>query len=491
MITIKNIFCLYFLLTTTLSACAKSPDSFKKTESEPELKILEPKPNKTSLIKNPLMGWGIYSDAYNPNPSFWKEFDALQIKKYATHLYIRWPWSAFEPSKGQYAWDNDPFLIELINGAKERGLKLAFRVYVDSRDYNSCSTPSYVIDAGAKGIIGNTNQWSPYPDDNIFQSNYAEFVKAFAKRFDNADSVDFVDGFGLGLWGEGHSMILQDDENYDQMYKWIVNLYSETFKNVLVAINYHAEIKKDRLDWAYNEKDYILRHDAFGMGYYYLNFERDMVKSHFPKRPVIAESGWWHNGTNHWQHDDPANYKTWRDVWAQTLKDALEGRANILDLRNISEATSWIQTAPDLVQKFIEEGGYRLYPSKITLPKEIKSDTSFEIQHEWQNLGVGVCPNNLKQWNYKYQIAFAFLNPNTGDIAKLIIDEHADPADWLKGVAKNYTLKVKENNIPAGQYKLALGIIDRTKGNIPALNIALAGSPNKNGWWEMADVSVK
>src|SRR5690606_40610711 len=105
MITIKNIFCLYFLLTTTLSACAKSPDSFKKTESEPELKILEPKPNKTSLIKNPLMGWGIYSDAYNPNPSFWKEFDALQIKKYATHLYIRWPWSAFEPSKGQYAWD--------------------------------------------------------------------------------------------------------------------------------------------------------------------------------------------------------------------------------------------------------------------------------------------------------------------------------------------------------------------------------------------------
>ncbi len=484
--------CLWLVTIVCFQSCGQTNEVYVDDEQiGNENRLIELRADNNRLIKNPLMGWAIYSDAYKPDMDFWGKFDALEIKKYATHLYIRWPWSALEPQKGQYAWDHDAFFSLLENGAKERGLKLAFRVYVDSRDYDTQSTPEYVRKAGAKGQIGNTNQWSPYPDDLIFQENYEAFIKAFSTQFDDPDLVDYVDGFGLGKWGEGHSMILENKDNYDQMYDWIVKLYSKAFKNTLVAINYHVEIGKQRLDWAFNEQDYILRHDAFGMGYYYITFEKAMTKSHFPNRPIIAESGWWHNGSNHWMSDDPANYTTWREVWEQTLQDALSERANTLDLRNISEATSWIQTSPDLVQRFVVEGGYRLFPAKVSVPQTIYSGKAFQIDHEWHNLAVGVCPNNVKQWGYKYKVAFALLDEVNGKVVKLLVDENADPSKWLKDKPTKYSLKTHVDDLPAGRYKIAVAIVDVKKNHKPGLNLALQGTPDENGWWSLYDIEVK
>src|SRR5690606_8954446 len=121
------------------------------------------------------------------------------------------------------------------------------------------------------------------------------------------------------------------------------------------------------LNYAFNEKDYILRHDAFGMSEWYGDFEKSLVSSHFPNRPVIAESGWWMSGSTAWRND-PKGYDTWRDVWQSTLSDALSQNANTLDFRNLNETASWLKS-PDLVQRFIELSGYRLYPSEVSFPK--------------------------------------------------------------------------------------------------------------------------
>lgn len=461
-------------------------------DTEQKDTIVRLTPDRTSLIKNPLTGWAIYSDAYQPDMQFWEKFDALDIQDYATHLYIRWPWSAFEGEQGVYAWDHDPFFQLLTNGAKERGLKLAFRIYVDSRDYSTSSTPDYVQRAGAKGFIGNTKQWSPYVDDPVFQRCYEEFLAAFARRFDRASEVDFIDGFGFGKWGEGHSMKLADENNYDRMFKWVVGLYNKQFKQILVALNYHSEIGKPLLDTAFQQYDYILRHDAFGMGYYYQDFERQMAKAYFPQRPIIAESGWWQNGTDAWQRDDPANYKTWREVWEQTLVDALEARANTLDLRNIAETTSWLTTSPDLVQQFIEEGGYRLYPAWISAPSELQKNGSFQIRHEWHNLGVGVCPNNLRQWNHKYKVAFALLHGEKDEVLASWVDTQADPAEWLKDIPKMYTFTGElPTHVERGTYQLAFAVVDTSQRNSPALNLAIKDREQINGWWVLNPITIK
>lgn len=68
----------------------------------------------------------------------------------------------------------------LVNGAKERNLKLAFTFVVDSRDKHYNFTPDYVREAGCKGYVtttGSVQVWSPYPDDPIFQEKYAKFLQ--------------------------------------------------------------------------------------------------------------------------------------------------------------------------------------------------------------------------------------------------------------------------------------------------------------------------
>ncbi len=69
--------------------------------------------------------------------------------------------------------------------------------------------PQFVIDAGAKCFaskLGNKEVYTPYPDDPVFQEKYAAFIKAFAARYNSSDEVDFIDAYGLGKWGEAHSM---------------------------------------------------------------------------------------------------------------------------------------------------------------------------------------------------------------------------------------------------------------------------------------------
>lgn len=84
-------------------------------------------------------------------------------------------------------------------------MRLSLRVIVDSRDRKNEATPAYVFDAGAKYYTDNGKR-SPYPDDPIFQEKYAKFIEAFAQKYNNPDLVEFIDGYGLGKWGEAHTM---------------------------------------------------------------------------------------------------------------------------------------------------------------------------------------------------------------------------------------------------------------------------------------------
>ena len=89
---------------------------------------------------------------------------------YARTLYIRTHWSTFNPAEGVYGWDTDEKLKKVIQGALDRGMRLSFRVIVDSRDRKNEATPAYVFDAGAKYYTDNGKR-SPYPDDLSFRRN--------------------------------------------------------------------------------------------------------------------------------------------------------------------------------------------------------------------------------------------------------------------------------------------------------------------------------
>lgn len=163
----------------------------------------------------------------------------------------------------------------------------------------------------------NKGKWSPYSDDPVFQKYYTKFVKALAKDFNDPSKVEFIDGFGLGKWGEYHTMIYStgDDTPKKAVFDWVTDIYSQAFDKVPVVINYHRWIGAGK-DWVDDEhfaadseemleeaikKGYSLRHDAFGMTTYYGSWERRFAEKYRNICPIIMEGGWIVKSHNYWQ----------------------------------------------------------------------------------------------------------------------------------------------------------------------------------------------
>ena len=92
-------------------------------------------------------------------------------REHASIFYVRSRWSDVEKREGVYELDNPHSnFSKLIAGARERGLRLAFRFYVNPTDNLRQSTPDYVREAcGEKNGVRIEGKWSPHLDNPIFQ----------------------------------------------------------------------------------------------------------------------------------------------------------------------------------------------------------------------------------------------------------------------------------------------------------------------------------
>lgn len=496
-------------------------------------------PDEQVLLRNPMQGWVIYAglgDGLADN--FWSLYDdfdcvedgvakKVKVSDYATTLYIRAAWSLFNPSEDVYVWDEGQentaagrrFRM-LMNGAMERGLKVAFTFVVDSRDKSFDFTPAFVRSAGAEGYTSQTGSrtvWSPYPDDPVFQAKYEKFLRAFAAKYDDPDVTMFVSGFGLGKWGETHSLLYKNadkDAAREAVFEWITDLMSDVFQKVPIVINYHRNIlmttndsnptlraaSKAYIDRAV-AKGFSLRHDAFGMGSYYRQWELDYALSQKHNRPILMEGGWVESSHGSSAYSDAAwtdqshTYTNYADVRRGEYSDGRASFVNMMDLRynnntNQSETHSWFTAAFDLVKSFIREGGYRLYPDQITVPVEAKRGMSVNLSHRWNNLGWGYCPNNIPQWNYKYRVAFALLDEDN-TVKHVFVDNTTDPSTWINGTPVSYNTTVSLADVPLGTYKWAVGIVDTSKNNEIGLSLSVDQNLlTSEGWLPLDDINV-
>lgn len=451
-------------------------------------------PDTETVYHNPCTGWAIYTDGYIPDsPSAYfskmKDNGALE---YANILYIRLPWAMLEPEEGQYAWEHDENFKELIKRAKENNLRLAFRVYTDNTDYYAQVTPLYVKEAGAEGYTSNTNFWTPYADDPIFLQKLDRFVEAMAKEYNDPAVTDFVDGFGLGKWGEGFNVVCKNPSNQNNVLFTVARSYAKHFSKVICAINAHKSIGNEQLRELANVNDFVFRHDAVGSRKWFESSQSGLMLDFFPRNFTIAESMWWLSqgvGTDLYKGE---GFKDWREVLEFTYNEAARVHANILDLRNSEEAKYlWMKLAPDLVRDFNAKAGYRLAPSVIEYPSVINRGEETTITHIWQNLGWGVLPNKNSHWGYKYKVAFALLSKSTGEPVELLIDEDVEPSDWLNSKKKPYH-SFLVFNAPAGKYTLAVGIVDTSRRNEIGIQLAVKDqNPAYGGWLPIGNVTVQ
>lgn len=507
------------LLCISLYACGDD-DNTDKDNLYAGSTLVKTKYNRSTPIHNPLNGWVMYASA-SAEESYWDtEFYVSDLGKkvkvidYASACYIRTSWATMNPSDGVYAWrDPNTKVGKMIEGARKRGLPIAFRFVVDGRD-QGMNTPKFVFDAGAKSYLENSNyptRITPIPQDPIFQQYYTKFIAALAEDFNNPERCAFIDAYGLGKWGEAHNVIYEDPNTStganterlkEEVFVWITDLYTKYFTEVPLAINYHrvvghpasdgdVNINTDKLLTMAINKGYSLRQDAFGMTDYYKSWEKQFAKTWNYKRPIIMEGGWITGGTHRYWIDPSNKYREGHpeDVRQGEFDASQEAHVNMMDFRVGNEVESWFTLSFPLVQRFISEGGYRLYPDRIYLPSEVNKGAEITIGHRWRNMGWGYFPNNIPQWNYRYKVAFALLD--SGDnVKEILVDTTSEPSNWLKDKPVSYDFKTSVN-LPAGDYKWAVALVDTKKDNQPAIKLAVNDDKTNEGWIKLLDVQVK
>lgn len=493
--------------------------------------LLMPQEDQTSFLNNPSMGWVQYVEGFEcrkhnvPGSSmetdlcttdagdiqyFWKEMDELiEQGLMPSILYMRMQWSWFEPEEGKYAWDDkESELSQLVSGARERGLQLAFRVLVDSTDIGQFqAAPEWLTDNPKVQCWTWTDQdlkktyKTPYANDPIFIEKYSEFIRAFGEEFDTED-VAYIDTCGMGNWGEMANIPVSssiDNRSAADIVAQISRVYDEAFENVLLG----AQIGGVGSDDAIDQLGFVIRRDSFGSPTWLPQKDINDISNRVKNgNPLFAENCYHHFKTREGRWSNTAEPSYGDDVYAAmpdmmrgVLDDALEARANTLDIRVLEDARMWV--AENGENHFIEEGmlnlGYRISPVRITVPEKIVPGEVLEIYHSWKNTGVGILPNENKKWNNKFKVSFSLLNEETGDVVYQFIEDSSkvNPGDWRREDGEvGYTSQFQvPENLSEGIYEIAVGIVNEKLDHTPQIKLA-AKLKEENNWSVLGKVQV-
>lgn len=137
-------------------------------------------------------------------------------------LYIRPTWREVQPRPGRIELPD--YLKLVFELAKKNNKRVGLRVQMSAPDYaHSAALPDFVLDrvpkvdlilnttnkedrAAAQRFIDNPySRYQPRFDDPFFQDAFADLVGNLAAEFNGNPSVEFVDTFMYGFWGEGHT----------------------------------------------------------------------------------------------------------------------------------------------------------------------------------------------------------------------------------------------------------------------------------------------
>ncbi len=220
----------------------------------------------------------------------------------------------------------------------------------------------------------------------------------------------------------------------------------------------------------------------------YADWEKAFARTWAYKLPILMEGGYIVSSHSYW--NDGAGYRKGHpeDVRQGEFDSSKEARVNMMDFRVGDETDSWFKTSFNLVKRFSAEGGYRLYPDKVSLPAAVKSGQSATVGHRWRNMGWGYLPNNLKQWNYKYKVAFALLNA-AGEPVQVFVDKECEPSEWHEGTPYDYRFTVSPT-VSAGEYTWGVAIVNTKKDNKPGIQLALSREKTSTGWVKLSQVRV-
>jgi len=149
-----------------------------------------------------------------------KEIEELVRFPLGQQLYIRPTWREVQPKPGRI--ELPAYLKLVFDLAKKYNKRIGLRVQMSAPDYShSAALPDFVLDkvqkvdllltdkensAAAKRYLSNPHgKYQPRFDDPFFQQAFKDLVAALAAEFNGSPTIEFIDTFMYGFWGEGHT----------------------------------------------------------------------------------------------------------------------------------------------------------------------------------------------------------------------------------------------------------------------------------------------
>lgn len=377
--------------------------------AESESVVVHPSDTGEALV-NPSMGWMLYFYSNLPTNygSKLKPSDTVDEFPGLSTIYFRLPWALLEPEEGVFNWS-------VFDTPAQRwvdsGKRIILRVTC-SENWMTYATPEWVKRAGAKGFfyefgkgrVEKSDTWDPFFGDPVFLEKLDHFLEIMALRYDGSPNVEFIDIGSFGLWGEGHTFISskQQDENVIQKH---IDLYLKHFKKTQLCISDdvagYNKMGRDFpiMDYALSHgvtmrDDSIMVHPAPNAWCH-----DEMAQEFWPKLPVVLEC----------EHYGPAKFKKAWDT--ELLMKAVEDyHASYLSVHWWPH--EFLAENRDIIRRVNQRLGYRLFPQKISWPREIHIGERFSVEWSWCNKGVAPCyPGGYP--------ALTFKDANAGIVAVL------------------------------------------------------------------------
>jgi hypothetical protein len=135
-------------------------------------------------------------------------------------LYIRPTWREIQPQPGRLELPD--YLKQVFDLAKKNDKPIGMRIQMSAPDYwHAPALPQFVLDkvptvdlvmdpheppsAGARFLKNPYSRYQPRYDHPFFQQAFKDLMEQMAAEFNGNPSVEFIDTFIYGFWGEGHT----------------------------------------------------------------------------------------------------------------------------------------------------------------------------------------------------------------------------------------------------------------------------------------------
>jgi hypothetical protein len=443
------------------------------------LVTLEPAP-RPGVLLNPGKGWSVFG---------WPDHQPTNVLALASMGVMRFDWAELEPREGQYEWKR---LDSFLEAWGRRGKVCNVGVMcanTHSSQPGGYVTPRWVFDAGAKKIEITldpkmTEHGTPGPkvapvfDDPVFLKKWAQFLKAFAARYDGDPRIALLDIRSYGNWGEAHMYPFGVPDIAPEKFRHHVQLHLDAFHKTQLCVSRNSHLGrfgalKPVFDWAVLEKRIAPRRDgicgnsdgsetAIGLGIAPGAFEL------FGDYPSIRDRGWWEGrkdaeGMGFRLAECVENgHPTWVDL----------GRGGRSGERMIHENAALIDTLSNRI-------GYHFHLSRVAYPRQVSG--SFQVELAVTN--AGVAPIYVP-----CALAFALIDESGKRVATLR-PGGVSPAQWKPDAATPVSVRLEFPSAPPGRYRLALAL---TRASIdPTPHIRWGTElPEVDGWMVLGNITV-